>query len=203
MVNLIGQTIELIDSINNKTAGRTTILKAAEDVWVLDNRQNQLNVMLHKDASYKLSIKNMADSDYTARPLKLTKDFLVVKVVKRVGGRERRRYIRVGCEIPTLLTAGSVIEKGTILEIAYGSLTIQTKLKLNTEDPVVVRISEMDGETVLSCNVMTKKFDPDADEDDPWFEGYHYVVLVDEQTTEEKSMDLLYAKIYRLQKNVE
>lgn len=199
MINLIGQQIELIDSINNKLAGVTTILKAANDVWVLDNRKEQLNSLLHKNASYKLSIKALADADYNATPLKLTKDFLVVKVVKHTGGRERRRFIRVTCEIPTIVTYKAEANSGKILELAYGSIVVMTKLRLGQNDPVVVRISEMDGETVLSCNVLTTKYQADIDEDDPWFQGFIYVLIIDEMATGEKSMDLLYSKIYRLQ----
>lgn len=199
MTNLIGQSIELIDSINNKLAGATKILKAANDVWVLDNRAGQLNSLLHKNASYKLSIKALADADYNAVPLKLTKDFLVVKVVKHTGGRERRRFIRVTCDIPTIITYQSETNSGKILELAYGSIVVMSKLHMQQNDPAVVRINEMDGETVLTCTVLTTKYQADIDEDDPWFEGFIYVLLVDEQATGEKSMDLLYSKIYRLQ----
>lgn len=199
MTNLIGQPLELIDSINNKLAGATTILKAANDVWVLDNREGQLNSLLHKNAGYKLSIKALADADYNAIPIKLTKDFLVVKVIKHTGGRERRRFARVNCDLPTIVTYDSKTSSGKILELAYGSVLLLSKLHLDTNDNVVVRITEMDGETVLTCSVLTKKFNADVDEDDPWFEGFVYVLLVDEKATGEKSMDLLYSKIYRLQ----
>ena len=64
---------------------------------------------------------------------------------------------------------------------------------------MVIRISEMDGETVLSGTLLTTKFEQNNDPDSPWFEGWKYVMLIDDTITDEKSMDLLYSKIYRLQ----
>lgn len=199
MQNLIGQTVSLIDNINNKSVGITKILKAANDVWVLDNRENQLNALLHKDSGYKLSVESMADTDFIATPLKLTKDFIVVKVIKRTGGRERRRYIRVSCDLKTIVTYNNETSEGLIYELAYGSVILISKLHLMKDDNIVIRITEMDGETVLNCSVMAMKYDPSADENDPWFKGFVYILIIDSQATGEKAMDMLYSKIYRLQ----
>lgn len=196
------QKVLLIDAINNKPIAETQVMMVKGDIWALNNDKGQINIMLDKSRSFKISPTGLIDEDYRIAPIKLAKDFIIAKLIKNIKGRERRRYLRVSCNLETIITIDNEPLDGSILELAYGSLVVKIKKKLEVGHKVAVRVRELDGEALILGEVIVVKDAEHADEADMWFEGYTYVVSIDEESTGENAMDLLYGKICRMQKEI-
>ena len=197
----IVQTIfSVIDMINNRTVGKTRVVKTQDGVWVLKNTEGKLGAILDNGRSYKLTADTIADATFIVETLKMTKEFIVVKILPTAGGRERRRYQRLAVEeaIKTQLVVKDERINGEIHELAYGSFVITSKKRLEQNEELVVHMSELDGEAAYICSMYTQKEAEHDSEDDVWFNGYRYVVLINEQRSGEKAMELLYSKLSRL-----
>ena len=193
-------TYTIIDMINNKVVGNTKLIKAQQDIWVLKNTDGKLAAVISNGNQFKLMSDEIADSAYIVRPMKLTKEYIVVKIIPIKGGRERRRYQRIPVEvaIKTRMIIRDQRLKGEIHELAYGSFVILTKYQLDKNEEIVIHLTELDGEAAYICNMYTQKEADNDDEDDVWFTGYKYVVLIDEKRSGEKAMEMLYSKISRM-----
>lgn len=205
LLDLRNASVTLVDAINNRPISRTTVVKVADDIWVLRNVEKNMHALLNKYNSYKLTLNNVADADYRVMPVKLTKEFLVVKLIRNASGRERRRFIRITCDLPTTMVYNNEPLPATILELSYGSIILKTKTPLEPDSTVVIRLKELDGEVVLACTVKARRILPNEtvyEENDIWFDGYTYIILVDAKESGERAMDTLYSKIYRLQNEV-
>lgn len=205
LLDLRNASVTLVDAINNRPISRTTVVKVADDIWVLRNVEKNMHALLNKYNSYKLTLNSVADADYRVMPVKLTKEFLVVKLIRNASGRERRRFIRITCDLPTTMVYNNEPLPATILELSYGSIILKTKTPLEPDSTVVVRLKELDGEVVLACTVKARRILPNEtvyEENDIWFDGYTYIILVDAKESGERAMDTLYSKIYRLQNEV-
>lgn len=199
----LAQTMfSIIDMINNRPVGKTRIVKTQDSVWVLKNTEGKLGAILDSGRPYKMTANTIADATFIVEALKMTKEFIVVKVLPLAGGRERRRYQRL--HVKTAIKTHFVIQdehiKGSIHELAYGSFVITAKKRLEQGEELVVHMSELDGEAAYICTMYTQKEAENDDENDVWFEGYRYVVLIDEKRSGEKAMELLYTKLQRLLK---
>lgn len=194
------QIFTVIDMINNKTVGKTVLVKAQDNIWVLKNTDNRLAAIMDNGKQYKLSSDSTADATFIVEPMKLTKDFIVVKILPITGGRERRRFQRFYAQnaIKTHLIINNKKVNGEIHELAYGSFVITSKTKIEKGDDIVVHLTELDGEAAYICSLFTQKEAEHDNEDDIWFAGYKYVILIDEKRSGEKAMELLYCKISRL-----
>lgn len=186
--------------INNRPIGKTKVVKTQDNIWVLKNTEGKLAAVLDSTRSYKLTADTIADATFIVEPMKFTKDFIVVKLIPVVSGRERRRFLRLPIETKTKIVVGDQQFKGTIHEIAYGSFVITVNCKLEQGDPLVVHLHELDGEAAYICSMYATKEGKNDNEDDIWFEGYTYIVLIDEAKSGEKAMELLYSKVNRLLK---
>lgn len=205
LLDLRNASVTLVDAINNRPISRTTVVKVADDIWVLRNVEKNMHALLNKYNSYKLTLNNVADADYRVMPVKLTKEFLVVKLIRNASGRERRRFIRITCDLPTTMVYNNEPLPATILELSYGSIILKTKTPLEPDSTIVIRLKELDGEVVLACTVKARRILPNEtvyEENDIWFDGYTYIILVDAKESGERAMDTLYSKIYRLQNEV-
>lgn len=199
----LAQTIfSIIDMVNNRPVGKTRIVKTQDSIWVLKNTEGKLGAILDSGRPYKMTANTIADATFIVEALKMTKEFIVVKVLPLAGGRERRRYQRL--HVKTAIKAHFVIQdehiKGSIHELAYGSFVITTKKRLEQGEELVVHMSELDDETAYICTMYIQKEAENDDENDIWFEGYRYVVLIDKKRSGEKAMELLYTKLQRLLK---
>lgn len=199
----LAQTIfSIIDMINNRPVGKTRIVKTQDSVWVLKNTEGKLGAILDSGRPYKMTASTIADATFIIEALKMTKEFIVVKVLPLAGGRERRRYQRL--HVKTAIKTHFVIQdehiKGSIHELAYGSFVITAKKRLEQGEELVVHMSELDDEAAYICTMYIQKEAENDDENDVWFEGYRYVVLIDEKRSGEKAMELLYTKLQRLLK---
>lgn len=195
----------VIDMINNKVAGKTRLVKTQDDIWVLQNTEGKLAAVISNGSQFKLTSDEIADAAYIVKPMKLTKEYIVVKILPIKGGSERRRYQRlpVPVAIKTKLIVKDQRVKGEIHELAFGSFIITTKQRLEKDEEIVVHLTELDGEAAYICHMYIQKESEHDDEDDIWFAGYKYVVLIDEKRSGEKAMEMLYSKISRLFKGQE
>lgn len=190
----------VIDMINNRPIGKTRVVKTQDNIWVLKNTDGKLAAILDSDRRYKLTADTIADATFIVEPMKLTKEFIVVKILPITGGRERRRYQRISVPvtIKTQFVVGDSRYKGDVHELAYGSFLITSKRKLEPNEEIVVHLTEIDGEAAYICHMYIQKEAEHDNEDDLWFEGFRYVVIIDEARSGEKAMELLYTKINRL-----
>lgn len=197
------QTIfSVIDMINNRPVGKTRVVKTQDNIWVLKNTEGKLAALMDSGRKYKLMADAIADATFIVELMKITKDFIVVKILPISGGRERRRYQRVPIKvsIKTNFVVGDTQLKGEIHELAYGSFVITLNHKMEKGDELIAHLRELDGEAAYICSMYTQKEAENDNEEDIWFAGYRYVILIDEQRSGEKAMELLYGKINRLLK---
>ena len=195
---MANNTVSIIDNINNKTVAKTQLLKTQDNIWVLKNIEGKLSPLLDITRTYKLTVESQADATFVITPLKFTRDFVVVKILPIKGGRERRRYLRIPCNIKTNIVVRNEVIKGKILELSYGSMVINIDETLDTNENIIVHLKEIDGESAFNCSMYVVKENKNA-EDELWADGTSYVVLIDIDRTDEKAMELLYAKLCRMQ----
>ena len=196
--------VTVIDAINNKEIATVRILASDADILALDNTDGRIKALLDKTKTFKVLLNGKLDDCYKAIPIKIAGNVIVAKIIKSnyTDGRERRRYLRTTCELPTKITFNNSITDGTIKELAYGSITFRTALKLKKDDPIAIRVNELDSEIIVMCNVMAQKPDKNDDENSLWFEGFKYIAIIDEEASGQHTMDVLYSKIYRLNREL-
>lgn len=182
----MSQTVSLIDMINNKVIARTTVIRTQNNLWILKNTDGQLGSLLDNNRTYRLSADTIANANFIVKLIKFNFDYIVIKLIPVTGGRERRRYLRLPCDITTNVVINNEILKSKITEIAYGSLVITVNKKLTTNDKVIVHIKELDGEAIINSTVYTEKNIVKQEvENSLWFEGYTYVLTIDINNTDD------------------
>ena len=191
-------TCKIYDALSNTLVARGEIAKAAENAMVLHNENNEVQALLNISKQYKLVTDDGTYSGLVV-PIKASKSYITVKLDGSAGS-DKRRYLRMPCDIPGRVYAIDGMIDCTVTELAYGSCMINSKEELYTDETTTIQMKSPSGNLLTLNGVI--KFGKESNNDDGiWFAGYDYMISFEDANNLEQALDELYGTLLVMMRN--
>ncbi len=181
----------IYDALSNTHVARGSIARTTEGTMTLHNEHQEVQVLLNIGKQFKLITDDGSYSGLVV-PIRASRSYITVRLDS--DNQDKRRYIRMGCELKAKLFICGDLVDCSVSELAYGSCMITTRERLFTDEPTTIQI-KCPNSNMLTLNGMIKFERSGDNDDDLWYSGFSYMISFEECTNLENSLDELYGTL--------